>query len=268
MKGIVSKIDWTLSIAFASLLVLGGNVALAASVQQSLGGTADPFGSIDITMVTTPDCADCFDLQPLKEYLTQNGVEADQIKEVAYDSKEGQKLIKTYDVKRVPTAIIPGSMTDLEYMAGIVENLGSVTNDAFVVSELQPPYIDLATNQVVGRFDIVILSDATCTECYSVDIHDEVLDRLAMKPSQKTVVDIASDEGKALIENYTITAVPTILLRGDLTAYDTLQEIWTSVGTIEDDGTYVLRQGVKNMGTYKQIPQNVIVKPEPQQPTT
>ncbi len=266
MKPFSTRIDWTVAIAVGVVLMLSANVALAAQLAKAVRGEIDPFGSVNITFLTTPDCPECFDLNPLREYLTQNGVDGSQIHEVAYDSKAGAVLIKKHEIARVPTAIIPGSLTDLEFMAGLVENLGSVKNGAFVITEVQPPYRDLSSNQVVGRFDVIVVGDASCTECYSPDLHDQVFERLAMKPQNKSVIDVSSEEGKAMIEAYEITAVPTILLRGDLESYGTLQEIWSSVGTIEDDGTYVLRAGVQNMGTYKELPSGKIIKPEQPNP--
>jgi len=254
------RIDWYLVLGLGAILFLLANNVLAFSVAKAVRGEADPFGSVEITFLTTPECPDCFDLGPLRDYLEQNGVRSDQIKEVAYDSNAGQKLIKAHDVSSVPTALIPGSLTDLEFMAGVVENLGQVKNGAFVITELQPPFVDLASGTIIGRFELTVLADATCTECYDPALHDQVLGRLAMKPFAKTTIDIGSEEGKALVESYVITSVPTILLRGDLDRYSTLQDVWTSVGTIESDGTYVLRQGVANMGTYKRISDGMIIE--------
>jgi len=259
------RIDWYLVLGLGAIVFLLANNLLAFSVARTMRGEIDPFSSVEVTLLTTPDCPDCFDLAPLREYLEQNGVATDQIKEVAYDSKAGQKLVKAHEISSVPTAIIPGAITDLEFMSGVVENLGKIKNGAFVITELQPPFIDVATGDVFGRFEMTVLSDATCTECYDPALHDQVLARLAMKPYATTTIDIGSEEGKALVESYVITSVPTILLRGDLDRYSTLQDVWTSVGTIENDGTYVLRQGVANMGTYKRLSDGMVI--EPTQPT-
>ena len=262
MKGF-PRIDWHLWLGFGIAAALFVNVGLALSITQPASGEKDPFAGLEITFLTTPACPHCFDLQPLREYLKENGVTDEQITEVTYDSRQGKKLIKKYEIARVPTAIIPGSLTELEFMAGIVENIGEIRKEALVVTELQPPYIDLASGETTGEFELIILDDASCETCYDTSLHDDVLLRLTMKPSVRTVVDIASEEGKSLIDSYVINAVPTILLRGDMESYESLQEIWPSVGTIEDDGTFVLRSGVANMGTYKRLPDGQIVEPEP-----
>lgn len=261
MKLSTRGIDWYLVLGIGAIVFLLANNVLAFSVAQAVRGEVDPFGSVEITLLTTPECPDCFDLAPLRDYLEQNGVSSDQIKEVAYNSSAGKKLVKSHQITSVPTAIIPGSITDLEFMAGVVENLGQVNNGAFVITELQPPFVDIASGNIIGRFDMTVLADATCTECYDPALHDQVLERLAMKPFNKTTIDIGSEEGKALLESYVITTVPTILLRGDLERYSTLQDVWTSVGTIESDGTYILRQGVQNMGAYKRLSDGMVIQP-------
>ena len=69
--------------------------------------------------------------------------------------------------------------------------------------------------------------------------------------SEKTV-DIASDEGKALIKKYSIKSVPTIILSKDADAYPALKQIWQQVGSVEEDGNYVFRE-VTQMGSYKDL---------------
>jgi hypothetical protein len=242
------------------VLALGINIAITAGVFGDQKGSS--FADLEITLLTTPECPTCFDLQPLREYLTQNGVDANQINETAFDSKEGSKLVKKYEIDQVPTAVIVGPYGEYEFMAGLVGSIAEVRDKALVITKLQPPFWDLTENKVRGEFELVYVTDLSCTECYDANLHEDVLERMAMTPSKSSVVDIGSDEGRALVDEYVLTSVPTILLRGDLEPFDQLQEIWSLVGTKEQDGTYVLRQGVASMGTYKQLPSGEIVKAE------
>lgn len=244
---------------------LGVNVALASGLFEK--GEGGDFDTLNITLLTTPDCPTCFDLQPLRDYLVQNGVEESQISETAFDSRQGSKLVKKYDIDQVPTAVMVGPYGNYEFMAGLVDSIAEVRDNALVITKLQPPYLDLAENKVRGEFELVYITDASCAECYDVSLHESVLARMAMTPATSATIDISSDEGKAFVETYVLTTVPTILLRGDLEPFDQLQEIWSLVGTKEQDGTYVLRQGVASMGTYKQLPSGEIVVPEEQQPS-
>lgn len=258
-----SKIDWQLWLGISIAFVLVVNVGLLFMIRGGAFAAGNPFSTLRITLLDTTNCEECFDLGPLRDYLTQNGVEDGQIESVDADSREGKRLVKKFNITKVPTAIIPESVAGLEFMQGVVENLGVIKDGAFVMTELQPPYLDLESNEVIGRFELTVLTDSSCETCYDPALHDDVLGRLAMTPSKRTEIDVNSEEGQALVESYVITTVPTVLLRGDLDPYTTLQDIWTSVGTKEDDGTYVLRQGVANMGTYKRLSDGAIIEPEP-----
>lgn len=234
------------------------NVILALQISRGLSGDGD-FGQLKITFLTTPDCTNCFDLQPLHDYLTQNGVDDAQITQIAYNSWRGKSLVNKYDIEQVPSAVFTGNLGSYEFMQGLVDNIGEVRKNAFVVTKIQPPYIQLADGKMRGSFELVYLGDKSCTECYDVNLHKSVFERMSIKPSKETSVDISDEEGQTLVDEYHITSVPTILLRGDMEPYTALQEIWPQVGTIESDGTYVLRDGVGSMGTYKQLPNGEII---------
>lgn len=262
MQKRLALLDVFLVLQLLVIAALGANIAIAAGL---FGEGESEFEGLKITLLTTPECPTCFSLQPLRDYLAQNGVEDSQISEVTFDSRPGRRLVSKYDITQVPTAVITGPYGDYEFMAGLADSIAEARNKALVITKVQPPYIDLSdNNKVRGEFEAVYVTDDTCAECYDVSLHEGVLERMAMTATKTTSVDIGSDEGKTLVEEYVLTAVPTVLLRGDLEPYDQLQEIWSLVGTIEEDGTYVLRQGVSSMGTYKRLPEGEIVKEETQ----
>jgi hypothetical protein len=243
---------------FLIVLALVGNVFFLFSSSDNSQG----FGDLKITFIEADNCDSCFPLNAFEEYFSANGVTEDQIEKIAHNSFSGKRLIKKYDISKVPTAVVTGAVGEYEFMQGLVDQVGEMRNGAFVVTRVQPPYLDLETEEIKGEFELIYLDDQSCAECYDVSLHDEVFGRLAMQPAETKVVDVSTDEGRELIDRYFISAVPTILLRGDLDEYQSFQEIWESVGNTEDDGTYVLRQGVENMGTYKTIPDGEIIVPE------
>jgi hypothetical protein len=89
-----------------------------------------------------------------------------------------------------------------------------------------------------------------------------------METSDDRTVEVNSAEGKDLIKKYKITAVPTILLSGDLEEYENFQQVWPQVGTVEADGMHVFREpGEKIMGSYKDLKTGKLVEapaPAPQ----
>ncbi|MBI4122001.1 MAG: hypothetical protein HY461_01580 [Parcubacteria group bacterium] len=253
--------DWFVGLLILGVIILAADMVLAARLFT--GGAASSSDELAITLLTTPNCTSCFDLAPLRDYLTQNGVEESRIREVVYDSREGKKLVKTYSVTKVPTAVMTGPHAQYPFLSDLVGAIAEIRKEALVLTTLQPPYLDLDEQKVKGEFEVVYVVDATCTECYDVTLHETVMERMAMTPTTSSTIDINSEEGKILVEEYVLTAVPTVLFRGDLELYESLQEIWSNVGTIEDDGTYVLRQGVSSMGAYKQLPSGELITPAP-----
>lgn len=219
--------------------------------------------SLAITFLTTPDCETCFSLDPFEEYFTSNGVDTDSIEKKEADSFTAKRLISKLKITSVPTVVVEGPIESFPFMQELIDATGEVRDDYFVVTKLQPPYIDLESDSVVGEFDVIYLDDPTCEECYDVTLHEQVLDRLALQPVNINTVDVNSEEGQSLVDTYYISTVPTILFQGDLALYEQLNTIWETVGSIEDDGTYVLRSGVEQMGPYKVIPSGEIIIPEP-----
>lgn len=241
------------------LVALVINIAIALSLRG--GESGGSFKKLEITFINTPDCEDCFSLDPFREYFAENGVDEDNIEEIDYDSFTAKRLLNKLEITQVPTVVVKGNVENYEFMQGLIDSVGEIRNEYFVVTKLQPPYLDLETDELVGKFELIYLDDGSCTECYDVTLHDEILDRLALNATNKRTVDISSDEGKEMVDKYFITAVPTILLTGELEPYDILNEIWDEVGSIEYDGTYVLRKGIESMGPYKALPGGEIIFP-------
>src|SRR3989344_6305458 len=62
-----------------------------------------------------------------------------------------------------------------------------------------------------------------------------------IKITSQKKLEIGSDESKQLIEKYNIEKIPAILLQGKTNESATLTQNWPQLGTIETDGTMVLR---------------------------
>lgn len=252
--------NWQLLLHIGLVIALAANIYLIMSLDDTKS-VSGGFGDLEITYLNAEDCEECFPLDAFKEYFSENGITEKNVTELQYNSAKGKKLISKYEITKVPTVIVQGDIESYAFMEGLVNNLGEVRDGAFVVTEAQPPYYDLSEGKVAGQFEVIFLDDESCEECYDVKTHEQVLARLGMKPSKTTELDLTDEEAEVLIEEYAIPGLPTILLRGDLEPYKSLQDIWPSVGTVEEDGTYVLRQGITSMGTYKQLPEGVIITP-------
>jgi len=214
-------------------------------------------GRIEVIKLVDPDCEECFDLSKLVNNLNQFGIKITSEKTVPFDSEEGKKIIEDYSITKIPTIIFSDDAKEYDQINQIWETVGSTESDGkMVLRTVNPPYKDLETNQVVGVVDITHLVDASCEECFdTAEIKKMFEAQMGMSFGTETTVDISSEEGKDLIEQFDIKLVPTVIFSDDLGDYPTVPDMWTQIG-IEKDGNYVLTkidmiQGVvyKNLET-------------------
>jgi len=169
-------------------------------------------------------------------------------------------------VTRVPTLIISGDTAKLFDQASFLQNLGrSEADGTLIVTNIPPPYVEVASGAVKGRFTAIYLGDKGCKECYDPTLHRQALAGLAMQPAEEKFMDRNDAEGRRLVRQYRIASAPTLLLTGDLAEYPRFQQVWPSVGTVEKDGMDVFRDGQSLMGTYHDLKTNKVIKsPSPE----
>lgn len=218
----------------------------------------------DLTIVILSDssCADCVTMQPILQAMREEQVNIVSEKTVDWQSEEGKELVSRLAIKKVPTVVVSGEIEKNAVLKDLFPRIGKIEGDTFVLEEVGGPYVETDTGQVRGRVKLTMLVDPTCENCYDVTINQSILSRnFGFTSSDDAVVDISTDEGKDLIQKYNITLVPTIVLSGDMDIYSFLKQVWEKVGTIEDDGAYVMREQVKTMGVYKDLALNKIIEP-------
>ncbi|MBI4448439.1 hypothetical protein HY641_00235 [Candidatus Woesearchaeota archaeon] len=203
--------------------------------------TGQAKGRLEMTLINDPSCKGCFNI----------GIVAGQIKrltsvrqEITLSSASAQakKLIAKYNITKLPALILSEDTSVYAAIASEWANVGTVESDGmYVLRELPPPYVDVATGQVVGRVSVTYLTDVSCKACYDVSIHKAVLAQLGIAPAIESRMDVASAQGKMLVAKYGIESVPTVILSRDAKAFDVMSSVWEQVGTIESDGSYVFR---------------------------
>lgn len=222
--------------------------------------------TFSVVTVSAENCPTCFNPSALVATLRQGGVEIVEERTVSENDEEGKQLLLQYTPERLPLFVMKGDFTKDEQLKIQLATLGTVTDDTFVWTKMRAPYKERATGNARGAFSVTYVTDSTCATCYDVMNHSKALATVGMTTEDDRVVDIRSVEGRTLQKKYAITAVPMILLTGDMAAYDNFRPIWDTVGTVETDGTYVFReQGIVSaqMGTYRNMKTGKIVTPAP-----
>lgn len=221
------------------------------SAKQRVAEETTKPAEIDSIAIVSPDCKNCYDVNALIATLGSNPmVKMTSTRTVDDVSAEGAALVNQYKMTRLPSFIIRGQTQKLlTALPGIV-SFGQLDGDVFVGSKTPAPYFDLVSGKARGEFTATFITEKQCKECYDPTVNRQALAQFGMKAVSEQTVDRTDPDGLKLVKQYAITTTPTIVLTGDMTAYEGFDQVWKNVGTVETDGAYVFRTGQTLMGTY------------------
>lgn len=219
---------------------------------------------ITTVAIISADCAGCYNVNGLISNIGANQkVKLTNPSIIDARSTEGAALIKQYSLTRTPAFIVRGQTEKLLVNVPNLKSFGQIQNDVFVGSNVPAPYIDLTSEKIRGEFTATYLTDKSCPTCYDPTINRKILAQLGMKATTEKIVDRGDANGKQLIRQYAITTIPTVVLAGDLAAYNGFEQVWKGVGTVEADGAHIFRTGQSQMGTYYDLTAKKVVVPPP-----
>ncbi len=259
----LDKIKWVLAVWLVINFIF--NQALFFSLQSDIkrqvaaAEEAARPADFELILITKSDCQECYNLNSIINSFKSRNVNIKSENTYDLSDPKAQELIEKYNISRIPTFIAVGEINKDQELRSMMERVGRITDNVFVFVDTPAPYIDIETGEIRGKFDLVYITDDSCSECYSYEVHRSILQRLGLNPSNINAYDISSKEGKDMISKYNIKSVPTIILRGDIGAYQGFDRVWQQVGTIEEDGVYVFRR-TEVMGTYKDLNTGEIVE--------
>lgn len=226
-------------------------------------------GVTTLTILEDASCKYCTKLDSLGSLLKQNGVYLSSDKKLDISSTEAKQLIKSYNIKKIPTAIISSGVE--EYPA-LLQNLVQLSekqaDGTYVLTQINLPYLDLETNNVKGLVSITYLKDSSCQECFDSQIFKVVMSNVGVIPIKEETVDISTTNGKALLDKYKITKIPAMFLSKEAQDYENLKKAWSQAGDIASDGSLIFKN-VELLGMpYKELATGEIKNKKEQAPTT
>jgi len=208
-------------------------------------------GRIQIKQIINEDCEECYDMDNFIQVLQTVMVISSQETVNLADAEED---IAMYNLAELSAIIISGDLELYPEIVPSLEALGTYVGEELILtSKLNPPYWDLTENEVKGLVTITYLTDESCGDCYNVNVHTAVLENYGLYLAEELTIDISSTEGQEILEKYEITKVPTIILSADASHYQAITDVWESVGTIENDGSYVFRELDLVSGNYTSL---------------
>ncbi|MFA4845481.1 MAG: hypothetical protein WC654_02900 [Patescibacteria group bacterium] len=218
-------------------------------------------GLVDVTMITDTRCRVCKDPAAFVDFLV-NSVGLVQNSTTTLDARDpaAKEILASHGIKTAPSVILS---QDAEVYAQLIASwgqFGTVAPDGSFVAFLQdPPYIEVDSGKVRGLTTLTVLTDESCDACYDATTHKSILENtFGISLTSTATIDSASTAGKQLITKYKIEQLPTIILSGDGEAYPNLIAAWDTVGSVEDDGSFIFRN-LALMGTYRNLSTGEIV---------
>jgi len=204
-----------------------------AKMSDGAAPAAEP-RSVAVTFLGS-DCDGCFDLAVALDFLDQQ--EGITLTEVTNKTlEESTSLAEQYDITRLPAVIVTGDVDNLD-----LQNF-EMRDDALVFGNVPAPYYDISSGDIKGIVTVTQLTAANCTDCFDISQIVGQLEQIGVSIAEQTVVEHTSEQGQALIDAYDIQGLPTLVFSSDIGEYDAVAQIWDNIGSVADDGSYVLRQ--------------------------
>ena len=197
-------------------------------------------------------CKNCFDAKSIVQSLETSQKTTYKTRVFSFDDPISLQYIEKYRIENLPAIIVAGDTTN-EKVAGAWTSLSGKEINKSVVLENLLPYYDLKTAKVKGVINAILIKDATCEKCFDENIYLNILKNFGLIINDTSTYDVGSPEGKTFVEKYTITKVPTLILSSGTQAYPNFINSWSEVGTIEEDGTLILRDVQKINTQYKEL---------------
>jgi len=185
--------------------------------------------SVKIKIINDLSCKECFDIETA---LDVGEVKVEKQEVIDFESSEGKKLIEKYNISSVPSVVVTGDIDGLS-LDGFEKR-----EDALVLMSALPPYRELASGNIRGLVSLTYIN-VSCDKCTPLYPLVESLKQYGIKLAKDDVVDYKSVEGQELVNKYSITKVPTIILDSEAGVYDIIKTNWKNIGRISN-GDYVL----------------------------
>jgi hypothetical protein len=215
-----------------------------------------------LMLIIPSNCDECGDLSDYKKMILAQKVEVLEDVIFSADSERGNTLITEYGIERLPALIMTASQKiDKKNIDTLPQGARAVGDNALVWEDGYPPYLDVGSSEVQGLVSVIYLTNNSCVECYGVvDVQRPILQRFGVVFASEQSIDASSREGKSIIDEYGIQSLPTIVLSPEIDRYTALKNVWSQVGTIEEDGSYVFRELGALGVTYRDLKTGKIVE--------
>ena len=123
--------------------------------------------------------------------------------------------------------------------------------------------MNLETGKIDGLVSLTYVVDSSCSECYNVSVHKNIINSYGLKIAGEKTLDVNTPEGLEYTKLNGINLVPTAVLSSDAKLYSAFYRVFTQVSN-ESNGNLVFTS-VELMGTYKDLQSGEVITPKQQE---
>lgn len=241
-RRVVKRGSWFVLIFLIGLLVLTYLITSKRFESVSSVNVINGTSSVNGVNLTVIQCGGCFDASQIIDELISAGINISRITYLNESSSDGFETL--------PIIIMSENIRDYPFFNSL-KYYGYWRSGEFVMNKMEPPVKNLSSGELLtGEVELIFVQPFNCTNCYDVRVHKLILNRFGLRIiSERTVY-----EDDSLVEKYNITKIPTIILSPQAQLYSTFMRVWSSVGTVEDDGFLVFRDvETISSGAFKEL---------------
>ncbi|MFH1056434.1 MAG: hypothetical protein V1717_01400 [Candidatus Micrarchaeota archaeon] len=232
-------------------------LALATNALSNLQPKPSPTAPVEkpeigVILINPPPCRPCIKLDDFaKNIKNYSGILLVQDETVEFQN--ASELIAKYGIKKLPTVLISGELDKLPALKTQLEALGETKEDGtIVITGIKPVYYDLEQKKFVGLLKATRIVNSTCIDCTKAFVFQGNLEEsTGIRFSEESEFELNDTRAEALVEKYNITKIPSLIITGEIDAYEGLSEEWKKVGSAEEDGSLVWRSVVP---PYQELP--------------
>ncbi len=224
-----------INILQVSLLKSDFNALLEKSIEEQKPA------QVSLTIID-PQCAQCFDINDYVEKVS-NSKKTNITSTITLDlnSNQAKELIEMYGIDKFPALIVQGNIEKSSTLLNTLNSIGEKFDDTtYYLTPVNPLYVN-QKGDIVGKVEAFALDKFDCEDCEKSQTYIDEIKRVGVEFSSIKTYDVDSAQGQELIKKYNLDKVPNIVFSSELGMYPQFENGWEQAGSIEEDGSYVLR---------------------------
>lgn len=211
-----------------------------------------PYSSVSAILLTHGGCPKCnsshYLLSQLQEFAPLYMLNVSSVREVAFDSEEGSRIIEEYGIGAIPTIVLSREASANATFQQIWESsVGTVEGDgSFVFRALYPPYFNTTEGRIHGVVTAFQIDADSCSECMDLTPYLDYMagSSVMVEFGSRTRLNESDPQAQELISRYGITKLPTFIFDSEISVYPLYAEQLSYMLEEQEDGWFVLNKQV------------------------